>query len=976
MNRKQRVGMIVRVLLMPFTRPPFGSEDLLKTNAENYRKLRDHTDRHRKLSERCERSRERLITSITGEAQADRRSELRELIEMFYPEHELAQCLDENDEQLESYYFEVLLRLAEEMITLRDGRVSIKTWETYDAAWRPDGLDREFFPGSSGLYQVELWSEISRLITPDVLIAGYFVRCGIREPDYLRNLPANIFLGDKLFSRIIRNGLAETHLHLSAGMNYLSVWEAVTDPSAQRMKLGASSEYHKQQIYEQEEYQNLIIAGWLRLMLAKYLEERGQKTEREKECDRSRKSIFVYYDEKRRSGELPEDSLECAILKCILSETHEDQEAGIGRLREELSEKRRVSLSILRNTYGITDLPSSQPADLDILMRGPYRRYQRLHTAAEQLLLFFAMQYIGDEPSDGAFQRVFLCYLRIKNEYFRNKLQTTGMSGLSFFREYFRKAASALNVRKEDGQKRRLVSLGTFRNQLHCADLEKLEIKISPPVYDDRSVEVSECRHEIAKQLLELFRTYLSAMKEVDRQSRRIPTLGVVYHMIRQNMYDSPSDMCWLVKTAGTPGDTVSCLRRQCEAFVEALQQLLREVPNLSEYVVGLDVASEELHAEPWIYAPVYRKARNRYNTYPVQPDTGYPMQNLGFTYHVGEDYHHVISGLRHIDEVLTHFGYKAGDRLGHATSLHVDMAEWLHSNEITSIPTIEHFENLLWLWSLCSEDAGRLGEYLPGLEKEIMSLASELYYNIKGLSPYVFWRAYYKKFSVLSPDFCEKMERLYLDSEDSGAGFLQSEEPPDAQRSFCARVRYTGGQACGLHSGDNVWDTEKLLLTYYCPMYERHYRRPRFVSNGVDKLPFFQAVQSYMREKVQNMGVYVEINPTSNLMIGDISGLTNYKILDLNDRIISEQPTSSILLSVNSDDPLVFNTNIENELALVYYMLIYQGVSRERAMEWIDKVRQYGIDSSFIQTVKSRSRQRRELEAICDRLEALCGGI
>ena len=42
-------------------------------------------------------------------------------------------------------------------------------------------------------------------------------------------------------------------------------------------------------------------------------------------------------------------------------------------------------------------------------------------------------------------------------------------------------------------------------------------------------------------------------------------------------------------------------------------------------------------------------------------------IQNMGFTYHVGEDFRHIASGLRHVDEVIENFHYKAGDRLGHA---------------------------------------------------------------------------------------------------------------------------------------------------------------------------------------------------------------------------------------------------------------------------------------------------------------------
>ena len=52
----------------------------------------------------------------------------------------------------------------------------------------------------------------------------------------------------------------------------------------------------------------------------------------------------------------------------------------------------------------------------------------------------------------------------------------------------------------------------------------------------------------------------------------------------------------------------------------------------------------------------------------------------------------------------------------------------------------------------------------------------------------------------------------------------------------------------------------------------------------------------------------------------------------------------------MNSDDPAVFHTNVANELAYLYYGLLEQGVGRQESLLWINKLRQFGMDSSFIQ--------------------------
>lgn len=940
MNRKQRVSMIVRMLLFPFTRPSFAMTDLLLQRTQAYMDLSANKDIYYQPELRAyERAHQALIRSLEEEMRPDRLSELDELLEMFYPEESLAAYLRTRPGgRLDGYYANVLLRLSTEFIALRDGRASIKLWDT------PDDPAEEFFPHSSGLYKVELWSEVSRVITPDVLIAGYFVQCGIRDPRYLQNLSDNITLSDSLLSRIYRRGVAETHLHLSAGMNYLSVWEAVTDPAALRITPAKkASTYQRHQSQEQLANQNLLIAGWLRLMMARFL-QRGAA---------DRDFPEYYFLASKECGKM---ELEICLVQAILSAPLTAE--ALDSLQSLLKEKNKQHLEILYTDYSV----DPEQTALDVLMRGLYHSYERLGTPGEILLLFFSLQHIRDFPAHTGFQQVFLCYLRIKNAYFRDKLQPTGTSGLTFFRRYFESAATAALVRRgDDSKKIKLAYRAAFLNQFHSGTLQKLEVKISPPRLPGRPG-AAAVRRAIAKQLEELLDVYCTLLEETGgKDAGEPPSLGIIYHFLRRDISHTPARFCWAAHPELGPEDLVSQLRREGIQFVTALQELLRSVPALSEYVVGLDVASEEIGSEPWVYAPVYRQARNRNTIVPVQLESGLTIQDLGFTYHVGEEYHHIVSGLRHIDEVLTHFGYKAGDRLGHGLVLQIDVAGWIHNNEVVSLPVMEHLENLLWLWSLCGADHGALTENLPYLEKEIMELAQRIYCNTKGITPYVLWSAYTRKFNPLEGQFCRDMEQQY---------FQQYHRPkelsdaPPAQRSFCVQASTPGT--------DHVWDADKLLLTHYCPIYMHRYHAPYFSAADPKKLSLLQAAQSYVKEKVQAAGVYVETNPTSNLIIGDIRGWANYSITRLNNREFPEKPPSSILITVNSDDPLLFNTNTENELALVYHTLVYRDISREEVLAWIDKIRQYGMDSSFIRKVKTADVQTRELKKILKSLNEI----
>lgn len=941
MNRKQRIEMILRVLLCPFTELPSQQEDLLCAKAKAYVRMvtskYDDIANKQAYEQACLRM-ERWLETQTNPV---RLSEMTCLLEMFYPEEELRTYLSSTGyDDLDGYYIRVLLQLASEFVTLRDGRISIRMWDD-------SGKDR-YFHGSSGLYKVELWSVLSRVITTDVLIAAYFVANGIRSKQQLSYAPENLSLSDMLLSGIFKRGVAETHLHLSAGMSYLTVWQVVTDPAAQRLfAFNEEPMLLSAQQKEQKEHSDLLIFGWLRLLMAQYLEDPSS----------DEKDICDYY-----MPDVKEQSLESPILRYVLEGPFNAQ--GSAQLWEHITGHGREYMAYLTN---ICPFPKSE--GLDILLCGPYHHYAYLHTEPEIILLYSSLWHILDHPYHIQFIRVFLNYVRMKNSYFRDKFQTFNGDGLAFFSRYFQAAASAIwRSGFEDRIKEQLVYQSAFRNQLHCKDLRKLEVKISPQISMSRvkglantTQNIQDDKRAIARQLIQIFKAYKEVCEERPAKAT-IPCLGIIYHFIKSDVYHPSDNGCWATSsTYAGPSDEVSLLRAQCIRFLKALRALMEDVPYLDEYIVGLDAASQELRADPWVYAPVYRFARSRENTRPIHPKTGTQMQSIGLTYHVGEDYHHILTGMRHIDEVITHFGYKAGDRLGHAMALQVNLEDWVHDHETVPVPRLDRLEDLLWLWSLCERCPEELGKYRFEMESRTMKLAAELLKNIKGLTPYLLWQAYTMKFNGLDPLFCETMERAYLDFAEE-VKRQRCELDIESQRPFCLFAK----------AKEHIWDAEKLLLTNYCPIYMRHYMKPMLVSTTPEDLPMLHAVQRYIRQKVQNMGIFVETNPTSNISIGDVNSLRDYPITRLNSLPLTEREPMSILLSINSDDPLVFNTNVENELALIYHTLIYNGYARENVLNWIDKVRQYGMDSSFIRTEKDRSRTLQELNEMIHHLEII----
>ena len=232
------------------------------------------------------------------------------------------------------------------------------------------------------------------------------------------------------------------------------------------------------------------------------------------------------------------------------------------------------------------------------------------------------------------------------------------------------------------------------------------------------------------------------------------------------------------------------------ENVARALEEVREAIPGLSEYIVGIDAASDENAMEPWMFSPAYKVIRSHKYIIPVmEAESGGErfnrIQNIGFTYHVGEDFRHVISGLRHVDEVLEEFSYKSGDRLGHALVLGIDMDQWINDNEVVFLPVLEYLENLLWMWGTNTCQGLTLPIQLEVLEDKIIDIAEEIYDFPETISVKMLYTAYKKKFIVNHGEIVKKL----MDTEEK-------------EYSVC----YCDGKRCY-----NKWTADLLLSTHYC---------------------------------------------------------------------------------------------------------------------------------------------------------------
>ena len=87
-------------------------------------------------------------------------------------------------------------------------------------------------------------------------------------------------------------------------------------------------------------------------------------------------------------------------------------------------------------------------------------------------------------------------------------------------------------------------------------------------------------------------------------------------------------------------------------------------------------MASLENSVPTWVFRDIYESARDA-NAEPFTLENKRPFQSLGFTFHAGEDFRHLLSGLRRIYEVVYFLKFHAGDRLCHGLALGILVDDW-----------------------------------------------------------------------------------------------------------------------------------------------------------------------------------------------------------------------------------------------------------------------------------------------------------
>ena len=147
-------------------------------------------------------------------------------------------------------------------------------------------------------------------------------------------------------------------------------------------------------------------------------------------------------------------------------------------------------------------------------------------------------------------------------------------------------------------------------------------------------------------------------------------------------------------------------IKNQAQAIYNYRNSLVQNIDDtyVADRVVGIDAANSELACRPEVFAQAFRFLRH----HSIEHPEIHRPNDLGVTFHVGEDFMDLVDGLRAVDEAIQFLQLRKGDRIGHGLVLGVDVEEYYRTRNYTIAMSLQlMMDNMAWLFHQVRELKG-----------------------------------------------------------------------------------------------------------------------------------------------------------------------------------------------------------------------------------------------------------------------------
>jgi hypothetical protein len=388
-----------------------------------------------------------------------------------------------------------------------------------------------------------------------------------------------------------------------------------------------------------------------------------------------------------------------------------------------------------------------------------------------------------------------------------------------------------------------------------------------------------------------------------------------------------------------------------------------------ARWVRGLDVAGDENKVKTEVFAPALRWLRQGLQSRPHQAE---PSTGLHLSVHAGEDYAHPLSGMRHVDETVLFCEMRSGDRLGHALALGIPPADWISEHGEAILSLDEYVDNLVWAWHHACEMSPHLAlaaQVVPKLELTLRQLIPNVSWIKDGAdipsadTLFEAWRLrrnchYYWNRESLGSLGDAKMKIALPDRQ-----ILLSSESPAAKaykrRWRIITERKTGRPAMST-AGKPIIDYRVRIRQSDHPLPIDNRSHPELnlisVTESSQEVAFMHALQDWLLDRYDRLGLVIEANPTSNVYIAHLKSHKQHPVFRWyppDENTLAPGAANNLYglrrgpmkFCVNTDDPGIMPTTLRTEFELLREAAQEHGVSRTQAENWLERIRLFGLD-------------------------------
>lgn len=370
--------------------------------------------------------------------------------------------------------------------------------------------------------------------------------------------------------------------------------------------------------------------------------------------------------------------------------------------------------------------------------------------------------------------------------------------------------------------------------------------------------------------------------------------------------------------------DSDECVDRHSKLKDENKKKAEKLVRSNNIKVAGIDTCGNELFAQPEFFAHAYRFI------VALRPE----LQNK-LTYHVGEDFYDLVSGLRWVDEALCFLPLVEGCRLGHAVALGEDAFLYYNERHYTSLaPKQVLLDDMVWLIQKSANlniDLDR--QFKDWLLQESEKLYDEIgYRNFSGRKFTL--TDYWQSMLLRGDDIHQYSPTVYKKEWDKTAECNHGALIPARVNKHAINLR-------------NIYNGKKEARVNGAIFYEIKWHKS--VADVIKK------IQDAMMGSIKDKNISIECCPTSNIHITHIKRYADHPLTRFHE--VSLGYGNTINVSINTDDRGLFATSLYNEYSLMALALLKEphnrfGTTRTNyhtiIMSYIDRLRQMGNSMRF----------------------------